>query len=137
MHVQDLYALIVTDEWAECRDFYRRWLGFQVSFEASWFVYLASSGERPFGLAFMSPDHPSRPPGPEAFAGRGVLITVQVEDAAAEFDRLSRDGAPIAYPLHDEPWGQRRFALIDPAGSWVDVVQQVEPAPGFWERYAV
>jgi hypothetical protein len=25
----------------------------------------------------------------------------------------------------------------DPAGMLVDVVEQIEPAPGFWERYPV
>ena len=34
-----------------------------------------------------------------------------------------------------EPFGQRRFGLFDPAGVWIDVVQQIEPAAGFWERY--
>ena len=68
MRLQDLYAVIVTDRHAECRDFYVRWLGFRVVFEASWFVYLAADGVRPFAVAFMAPDHPSRPPGPEAFA---------------------------------------------------------------------
>jgi len=25
--------------------------------------------------------------------------------------------------------------VTDPAGVWIDVVQQIEPAAGFWERY--
>ena len=54
MQLQDAYAIIVTDKLAECRAFYTRWLDFQVVFEASWFVYLASSGERPYGVAFMA-----------------------------------------------------------------------------------
>ena len=41
----------------------------------------------------------------------------------------------IHYPLTDEPWGQRRFGLVDPNGMYVDVVEQTEPQPGFWERY--
>ena len=135
MYVKDLYSIIVTDKRAECRDFYVHWFGFQVIFEASWFVYLAASGGHAFGIAFMSPDHPSRPPGPEKFNGKGMFITIQVEDAAAEFERLARGGLSIAYPLHDEPWGQRRFALYDPSGTWVDVIQQIDPAPGFWEKY--
>ena len=135
MRLQDLYAVIVTDRHAECRDFYVGWLGFRVVFEASWFVYLAADGVHPFAVAFMAPDHPSRPPGPEAFSGRGMLLTVQVSDAAAEHHRLTAAGAPIAYALSDEPWGQRRFALVDPAGTWVDVVEQIEPAPGFWDPY--
>ena len=135
MHVKDLYTIIVTDKRAECRDFYVRWFGFEVVFEASWFVYLAVAGDHPFGIAFMAPDHPSQPPGPERFGGRGLLITMQVADAAAEFERLSLAGVSIAYPLKDEPWGQRRFALYDPAGAWVDVIQTIDPVPGFWDKY--
>jgi catechol 2,3-dioxygenase-like lactoylglutathione lyase family enzyme len=136
MDIRDLYAIVVTDRRAECRDFYVRWFGFRVVFEASWFVYLAATGEHPFGLAFMAPDHPSRPPGSDTFDGKGLLLTLQVEDAAAEFERLRRGGLAVAHPLTDEVWGQRRFAVHDPAGTWVDVVQSIEPTPGFWERYA-
>jgi len=135
VHIKDLYSIIVTDKRVECRDFYRRWFGFQVVFEASWFVYLAATGDHPFGLAFMDPDHPSQPPGRDAFSGRGLLLTLQVADAAAEFERVERAGVAIAYPLHDEPWGQRRFAVRDPAGTWVDVIQPIDPAPGFWDPY--
>lgn len=135
MELQALYSIIVTDKLTECRDFYVHRFGFQVLFEASWFVYLTSGGDHPHGVAFMSPDHPSQPPGPEAFNGKGMFLTLQVADAKAEFDRLVEAGGSIAYPLHDEPWGQRRFALFDPAGMWVDVVQQIGPAAGFWEKY--
>jgi uncharacterized glyoxalase superfamily protein PhnB len=135
MHIKDLYAIVVTDKRVECRDFYVRWFGFQVVFEASWFVYLAASGDRDFGIAFMTPDHPSQPPGPEAFSGKGMLLTLQVEDAGAEFQRLKEGGLVMAHPLRDEPWGQRRFAVYDPSGTWVDVIQPIEPAPGFWDKY--
>ncbi len=135
MHVKDLYPIIVTDQRAACRDFYVRWFGFTVVFEASWFVYLAAQGDHAFGIAFMSPDHPSQPPGPERFGGQGVFLTVQVEDAAKEHERLKAGGLPIAHPLRDEPWGQRRFAVHDPAGTWVDVIEPIEPAPGFWDPY--
>jgi catechol 2,3-dioxygenase-like lactoylglutathione lyase family enzyme len=135
MKLEDAYPIIVTDKIAECRDFYTRWLGFQPAFEASWFVYLASAGDRPHGVAFMAADHPSQPPGPETFTGKGMFLTLQVADAAVEFERLSSAGVQIAYPLRDEPWGQRRFGLLDPAGTWLDVVQHIEPQPGFWDPY--
>jgi catechol 2,3-dioxygenase-like lactoylglutathione lyase family enzyme len=135
MHLADAYPVIVTTRLAECRDFYTRWLGYLIVFEASWFVYLASAGDSPHGVAFMATDHPSRPPGPEHFSGEGMFLTLQVADAAAEFDRLRAAGAPIAYPLRDEPWGQRRFALRDPAGTWLDIVEHIEPRPGFWDPY--
>lgn len=133
LEVQSAYPVIVTAQWRACRDFYVRHLGFEVGFEASWFVYLANGAA---AIAFMAPDHPSSPPGPETFDGRGAFVTLQVADARAAFERVKASGTPIAYALRDEAWGQRRFGLVDPAGQWVDVVQQIEPAKGYWERYA-
>lgn len=48
---------------------------------------------------------------------------------------MTRAGAPITYPLQDEPFGQRRFGFHDPSGLWVDIVEQIDPAAGFWDRY--
>jgi uncharacterized glyoxalase superfamily protein PhnB len=69
----------------------------------------------------MAPDHPSQPPGPETFTGKGMFLTLQVEDAAAEFQRLKQGGLSFAYPLRDEPWGQRRFGVYDPSGMWAEL----------------
>jgi catechol 2,3-dioxygenase-like lactoylglutathione lyase family enzyme len=135
MQLQDAYPIVVTDKLSECRDFYTRALGFDVVFEASWFVYLSSPGERSAGIAFMAAHHPSQPPGPETFSGRGMFFTLQVADAALELERLVGAGVKIAYPLRDEPWGQRRFGLVDPAGMWLDVVQHIDPAPEFWAKH--
>jgi hypothetical protein len=46
-------------------------------------------------------------------------------------------GLGITYPLTDEPFGQRRFGFSDPSGLWIDVVEQIEPTPGFWDKYMV
>jgi catechol 2,3-dioxygenase-like lactoylglutathione lyase family enzyme len=170
MQLQDLYFVVITDKIKECKDFYTRWLGFKVLFEASWFIYLASQrehsqgehsqgehsqgehsqrehsqgehsqgehsqGEHSFGLAFMSPEHPSSPPDPERYNGNGSFITLQVENVTTEFQRLRDAGLEIPYKLKDEPWGQRRFGLYDPAGMWVDVIEQIDPQTGFWDQY--
>ena len=132
-----VYPLVTTNALAATRDFYVRHFGFAVGFEASWFVWLArrddSGGE--IALAFMTPDHPSRPPGPESFDGKGLILTFQVPDAAAEAARLRAEGVALAYPPTDEPWGQRRFQVVDPAGMTLDIVEQTEPRPGYWDRY--
>jgi hypothetical protein len=46
-------------------------------------------------------------------------------------------GLGITYPLTDEPFGQRRFGFSDLSGLWIDVVEQIEPTPGFWDKYMV
>jgi catechol 2,3-dioxygenase-like lactoylglutathione lyase family enzyme len=140
MHVRDLYPLITTPALFEARDFYVTHFGFDVAFQANWFVYLVGQPDgdsRGATLAFMHPDHPSNPPGPESFDGRGMIVTVEVADATATFERLSAGGAPIIHPLTDEAWGQRRFMTRDPAGVLVDVVQQIDPEAGFWDRYMI
>ena len=133
MRFVDRYPIIVTPKLAECRDFWRR-LGFAVVFEASWFVYLQAEGA---SLAFMHPDHPSSPPGPEVFSGKGMCLELQVEDAAAAHAEASTAGLPVTLPLTQEPFGQKRFGFHDPSGLWVDIVEQTESAEGFWEQYGV
>lgn len=137
MQIVESYPLIMSERWREARDFHVRWFGFQPLFQSDWCVYLRSPGEPGFALMLMDPDHPSRPPGRESHSGEGLILTFQVADARAEFDRLRAAGLPIRHGLVDEPWGQRRFLTRDPAGCWVDVVEQIAPAPGFWERYGV
>ena len=135
MTLQSFYPIIVTPHMTTCRDFYRTWFGFSVIFEASWFVLLGASAGTSANIAFMHPDHPSAPPGPETFTGAGMCLEFQVPDAALEYERFTRGGAPLTLSLREEPFGQRRFGLFDPAGVWIDIVEQIESAPGWWDRY--
>ena len=137
MQIQDYYPIIVTDRLFECRDFYTRFFGLQIGFESSWFIWLTAGENGPASLAFMHPEHPSAPPGPEPFEGKGICLEFQVENARDEYERFIREGAELTLVLTDEPFGQRRFGLFDPAGVWIDVVQQIEPATGFWEQYMI
>lgn len=134
MKISTAYPLITTTQLAASRDFYRTHFRMHIIFEASWVVMLGVTDEICLGL--MSPDHPTNPPGPEAFDGRGMILTVQVEDAAEAHAALKRGGAPIIYELTSEPWGQRRFVTRDPGGTLIDVVEQIEPAAGYWDKFA-
>jgi catechol 2,3-dioxygenase-like lactoylglutathione lyase family enzyme len=136
MRFVDRYPIIVTPKLHDCAIFYETHLGFEIAFSSSWFVLLYGV-EGTASLAFMAPDHPSAPPGPEVFSGTGICFELQVEDAAlAHAEFLSR-GLPITLGLIDEPFGQRRFGFHDPSGLWVDVVEQIEPEQGFGDRYMV
>lgn len=136
MRFVDRYPIVVTPELEACRVFYETHLGWTTVFRSRWFVLLAAP-EATASLAFMAPDHPSAPPGPEVFAGAGLCFELEVEDATAALAEFAGRGLPVSYPLTDEPFGQRRFGFRDPSGLWVDVVQQIEPAAGFWDRYLI
>jgi predicted enzyme related to lactoylglutathione lyase len=138
MKIVDHYPLITTPALAACRDFYVQHFGAQVGFEANWFVYLqcpAQGGQSAWSIAFMTTNHPTRPPGPEPFDGKGMILTLQVEDARAAHAALSKSGAKIIYPLTQEAWGQLRLTCQDPAGTLIDVVEQTEPVEGYWDQY--
>lgn len=133
--MSDTYPLITVKQLGASRDFFVSLFGMSVVFEASWVAMLARREGGPIVLGLMTADHPSVPPGPEEFSGKGMILTLQVEDAAAEHARLQAAGAPIVYGLATEPWGQKRFITRDPSGILVDVVEQIEPAAGFWDKY--
>lgn len=121
MQYTDRYPIIVTPQFAACRDFWARHLGFAVVFENDWFVYMQADGA---SMAFMSPDHPSAPPGPETYTA-GISMELEVADAALAVDELRATGREPDYPLTDEEFGQRRFSVRDPSGLWVNIVQQM------------
>ncbi|WP_055049325.1 VOC family protein [Devosia sp. A16] len=121
MQFIDRYPITVTEQFLACRDFWARHLGFSVVFENEWFVYMQADGA---SIAFMSQEHPSYPPGPEAYAA-GTSMELEVQDAAAALEEVRATGREPDYPLTDEPFGQRRFSLKDPSGLWINVVQQL------------
>jgi catechol 2,3-dioxygenase-like lactoylglutathione lyase family enzyme len=121
-----MYPLLCVSNLAAARDFYVRHFGFEVAFDADWYVSLKRG---PHELAFIRPDHGSIPEGWRKPAA-GVLLTVEVENAAAEHRRLVGEaGLPEHWPLQDEEWGQRHFMTADPNGVLIDVVEWLR-APG-------
>lgn len=136
MTILSTYPLITVSDLGASREFFVDHLEFRPVFEADWVVMLAHSGQDTITLGLMASHHPSSPPGPETFSGTGMVFTLQVSEATALHRRLSGKGLPIVHPLSDEPWGQRRFMLRDPSGVLVDVVEQIEPVAGFWEKYS-
>jgi uncharacterized glyoxalase superfamily protein PhnB len=115
MRFEDRYPIIVTSQKSVCRDFWRNLLGFEVVFDSTWFTLVAAE-EGSATLAFMTPDHPSAPPGADAFSGKGMCFELQVGDADAAFKQLSANGLKATYPLTTEPFGQRRFGFFDASG---------------------
>jgi len=136
MNYQDVYSVFVTKDLNSTKVYYLKWLHFQIAFESSFFVLLVASGNKSFSIGFIAEDHPSSPPTiPAMNSESGVFLTLQVEDAQVEYDKLKKEGLNMYYHLTDEVWGQRRFGIIDPNGLYIDIVQQIQPEEGFWEKY--
>jgi len=68
---------------------------------------------------------------------RGLLLNVEVADAAAEHARLVGErGLPERLTLRDEAFGQRHFIVEAPGGVLIDVIEPIEPAPEFAAAFA-
>jgi catechol 2,3-dioxygenase-like lactoylglutathione lyase family enzyme len=132
-NLNSMYTVFVARDIEASKNFYTKWFGYSIVFESSWFLLLASPGDQS-QIAFISEEHPSSPPTPKVFSGNGAFLTLDVKDAETLFDVMRTAGIPTVYELTDEPWGQRRFAVTDPNGMWIDIVQQIQPEAGWWEK---
>ena len=136
MQYLDAYPVVFVRDLPATAAFYTGVLGLETLFESDFFVLLALPGDERGAAGFVSEDHPTTPPaGPAIAPGSSVFLTLQVADAGSALDQLERARVTIEYPLRDEPWGQRRFGVLDPNGLYVDVVEQTEPDPDFWPRH--
>jgi catechol 2,3-dioxygenase-like lactoylglutathione lyase family enzyme len=129
LDIIESYPLIVTERFQEARDFYVKRLGMEVTFELDWVVYVSRpAGAGRTGVCLMAPGLEHQIPEHRVpYSGSSVILTFQVADARAELESLRASGFEPDVDLREEPWGQRHFMVRDPAGLWVDIVEQIDP----------
>jgi catechol 2,3-dioxygenase-like lactoylglutathione lyase family enzyme len=122
-----LNAGIVTTKLAESKAFYTSYLGFGVTFENEFYLLMHTPG-REAEISFLLPDHPSQQPlFHQPFQGQGMYLTIEVDDVDSMYDDLKKQGVAIEIDLRDEPWGDRHFAIRDPNGIGIDIVEYSGP----------
>ncbi|NML21364.1 glyoxalase [Pseudoflavitalea sp. G-6-1-2] len=118
-----LNAGIITDKLAATKTFYTEVLGFGVTFENAFYLLLHTPGNTA-ELSFLLPDHPSQQAlFQPAFGGKGVYLTIEVDDVDGLYEEIKRKNIEIMIELRDEPWGDRHFAIQDPNGVGIDLVK--------------
>jgi catechol 2,3-dioxygenase-like lactoylglutathione lyase family enzyme len=105
---------IRTDRPAETRDFFVDLLGFEVAMDLGWVMTVASPSNPSVQITIVGGDDMAAPG-----------ITVEVADVDAIHAKAVERGFEIAYPLRDEEWGVRRFMLLDPSGTVVNVLSHI------------
>ncbi|MEV6561259.1 VOC family protein [Nocardia sp. NPDC051756] len=136
MELSSFYPVIGTTAIAESRDFYTEWLGFEITFEADWYVSLRRRGEVGYELALLDYTHPTVP---EAYRKpvQGLLLNFEVADVDAEWERLVVQGGLRAeLAIRTEDFGQRHFILADPSGVLIDMITEVAPVGEYAEQFS-
>ena len=135
--IDDVFLLLIVDDVAKCCAFYEKHFGFSAVFESKVYAQLASPEHngKSFSLAFMPTNHPFGVIPQKRFSGDGIMLTIQTPDVDALHAKLVAEGVPVIHGPKSEPWGQRRFDVRDPAGTYIDVVQPIDTQPGWFEQF--
>lgn len=131
MKIKRIDTTFSTEKLQESKDFYMNHFGFKLAYESDWYIELVT----PEGDAGISFTLPQREEG-EFFNGKGMILSFEVEDVEAEYNRLKEDNVTIYQDLQDKPWGERSFVVDDPNGVHVYLYNLIEQTDEYKELYA-
>jgi catechol 2,3-dioxygenase-like lactoylglutathione lyase family enzyme len=100
----------------ESREFYVDFLGFDVAMDMGFVMTFASPGNPTAQITVLQDDGGSAPM---------PSVSVEVADVDRMHQRAVERGLEIVYPLTDEPWGVRRFFVVDPNGTILNILSHV------------
>jgi lactoylglutathione lyase len=102
-------------------DFYQRVLGFQLTDDrrAEDYVSLRRGSVQVGAVRSTLPNARAarRPPA-------GLELVLEVDDVAAERDRVVAAGWPLDDDLDDQSWGLRDFRILDPDGYYLRITNR-------------
>ncbi len=131
MKIKRIDTTFSTEKLQESKDFYMDHFGFKLAYESDWYIELVT----PTGDAGISFTLPQREEG-EFFNGKGMILSFEVEDVEAEYNRLKEQNVTIYQDLQDKPWGERSFVVDDPNGVHVYLYNLIEQTDEYKELYA-
>ena len=113
MSIRRVVPDIKSKDLAQSRAFYVDFLGFEMAMDMG------------FVMTFVSPSNPTAQISVVRDDGGPALlpdVSVEVADVDQVHARAVERGLQIVYPLTDEPWGVRRFFVVDPNGTILNVM---------------
>lgn len=129
MRTNSFYPVILTDKVEESSKFYTDFFGFEIVYNADWYVSLRKSKSSfPFELALIDSSHPTIPVAYKKSV-QGLILNFEVEDVDKEYHRLIiSENLPLKLDIRDEVFGQRHFITSDPNGVLIDVIKVIPPS---------
>lgn len=129
--LSSFYPVLMSKNVAEASEFYVRHFGFEVVFEADWYVSLKRDQ---WELAILAHDHTTIPADFRRPVD-GLLLNFEVEDVDVEYTRLVTDaGLPERLSIRSEDFGQRHFIIEAPDGVLIDVITPIPLSGEFVEN---
>jgi catechol 2,3-dioxygenase-like lactoylglutathione lyase family enzyme len=117
MTIRRIVPDIKSERLDDSRAFYVDFLGLKVGMDLGWIVTFVSPSNPTAQISVMRDDNPST---------LMPNVSIEVADVDEVHARAIERGLQIVYPLTDEPWGIRRFFVVDPDGVIVNVSSHVQ-----------
>lgn len=117
MVVKRIVTNIAAHSLEELQKFYSELFDLKIVMDLGWIATLASDETAPTQISIAT-EGGSGTPVPD--------ISIEVDDVDAVYRRAAELGCQIEYELTDEPWGVRRFYVLDPAGKLINVLAHSE-----------
>ena len=113
MSIQRVVPNIQSARFDESRSFYTEFLGFNLAMDMGWIATFVSPTNPTAQVTLLAEPSPAAP---------HPSISIEVADVDAVHAKAIARGLQIVYPLTDEPWGVRRFYVVDPNGVVINVM---------------
>jgi len=112
MSIRRVVPNIKAQHYAESRTFYTQFLGLDLAMDHGWI------------MTFITPDNPTAQISVLTADPSGLhpTLSVEVTDIETLYAKAVEAGLDIVYPVTDEPWGVRRFFVVDPNGMIINIV---------------
>ena len=116
MTVKRIVPNIAAGSVDDLRTFYSELFGLETVMDQGWIATLASAETAPAQISIATQGG-SGTPVPD--------LSIEVDDVDAVYKRAQSLGYTIDYELTDEPWGVRRFYVLDPTGKRLNVLSHL------------
>jgi predicted enzyme related to lactoylglutathione lyase len=113
MNIRRIVMDIQSNNFDENRNFYENIIGLEVGMDLGWIMTFGSPSDPAAQLTVIKKDL-TAPVNPN--------LTLEVEDVDEVYAKAVKHHLSVIHPLTDEPWGVRRFFVLDPNGLIVNVM---------------
>jgi len=105
---------LTANDFEAFKAFYSDMLGLRVGMDLGWVMTLVSPDNHPTAQITVMRRDETAPVNPN--------LSIEVEDVDRVYEFVQSRGMKIVHPLTDEPWGVRRFFVVDPTGAVVNIM---------------
>lgn len=116
MNIKRIVMDIQSDNFEENQNFYENVIGLELGMDLGWIMTFGSSTTSAAQLTVLKKDM-TAPVNPN--------LTIEVDDVIEVYEKVIERGLTILHPLTEEPWGVRRFFVVDPNGLVVNVMSHI------------